>query len=54
MENLIMLMKINKKLFLQQFLPLSEAEIQGLLRPAQTNLGYFLAWLQSPAALNTA
>jgi hypothetical protein len=40
-------MKINEKLSLQQFLPLSEAEIQGLLLPAQTNLGYFLAWFQS-------
>jgi hypothetical protein len=24
-----------------------EAEIQGLLHPAQANLGYFLAWFQS-------
>jgi hypothetical protein len=32
---------------LQQFLPLSEAEIQGLLHPAEVNLGYFLAWFQS-------
>jgi hypothetical protein len=32
---------------LQQFLPLSEAEIQGLLHPAQDNLDYFLAWFQS-------
>jgi hypothetical protein len=31
---------------LQQFLPLSEAEIQGL-HPAQAKLGYFLAWFQS-------
>jgi hypothetical protein len=37
-----MLMKINKKISLQQFLPLSEAEIQGLLHPAEANLGYFL------------
>jgi hypothetical protein len=24
-----------------------EAEIQGLLHPAEANLGYFLAWFQS-------
>jgi hypothetical protein len=36
-------MKISKKIPLQQFLPLSEAEIQGLLHSAQVNLGYFLA-----------
>jgi hypothetical protein len=43
-----MLMKINKKkISLQQLLPLSEAEIQGLLRPAQANLEYFLVWFQS-------
>jgi hypothetical protein len=36
-------MKINKKISLQQFLPMSEAEIRGLLHSAQTNLGYFLA-----------
>jgi hypothetical protein len=35
-------MKINK-VSLQQFLPLSEAEIQGLFQPAQASLGYFLA-----------
>jgi hypothetical protein len=49
MKTLIMqvvLMKIvNKKISLQQFLSLSESEIQGLLHPAQ--LGYFLAWFQS-------
>jgi hypothetical protein len=39
--------KMNKKLSLQQFLPLSEVEIHGLLHPAQVNLGYFLAWFQS-------
>jgi hypothetical protein len=38
-------MKINEKKSLQQFLPVSEAEIQGLLH--QANLGYFLAWFQS-------
>jgi hypothetical protein len=26
---------------------LSEAEIQGLLHPAQVNLGYFLKWFQA-------
>jgi hypothetical protein len=31
---------------LQQFLPMSEAEIQGLPHPAQANLGYFV-WFQS-------
>jgi hypothetical protein len=36
-----------KKLSLQQFLPLSEAEIYGILRPTQASLGYFLAWFQS-------
>jgi hypothetical protein len=41
-----MLTRINKKISLQQFLPLSEAEIQGLLHPAEANLGYFLAWYQ--------
>jgi hypothetical protein len=40
-------MKINKKISLQQFLHFSEAEIQGLLHPAQANLGYFLTWYQS-------
>jgi hypothetical protein len=50
MENVIIwmvLMKISKEISLQQFLPLSEAEIQGLLHPAQASLGYFLAWFQS-------
>jgi hypothetical protein len=47
-------MKINKeKLSLQQFLPLPEAEMQGLLHPAESNLGYVLQWSVSPAALNT-
>jgi hypothetical protein len=40
------MMKVKKKT-LQKFLPLSEAEIQGLLRPTQINLGYSLAWFQS-------
>jgi hypothetical protein len=40
-------MKINKTIPLQQFIPLSEVEIEGLLRPAQASLGYFLAWFQS-------
>jgi hypothetical protein len=35
------------KISLQQFLPLSETEIQGLLNPAEANLWYFLAWFQS-------
>jgi hypothetical protein len=35
-------MKINKKKSLQQFLPLSEAEIQGLLHPAHPVLDIFL------------
>jgi hypothetical protein len=39
-------MKINKK-SLQQILPLSEAEIPGLLHPAEANLRYFLSWFQS-------
>jgi hypothetical protein len=46
MENLIIYivqMKINKKISLHQFLPVSEAEIQGLLHPAEAILGYFLA-----------
>jgi hypothetical protein len=38
----VMLMKINNRISLQQFLPLSEAETQGLLHPAEANLGYFL------------
>jgi hypothetical protein len=45
MEKLIiyvLLMKIKKI-----FLPLSEAAIQGLLHPAQANLGYLLVWFQS-------
>jgi hypothetical protein len=36
-----------KKISLQQFFRLSETEIQGLVHPAQANLGYFLAWFQS-------
>jgi hypothetical protein len=43
----VMLMKINKKISLQEFLPRSEAEIQGLLHSAEANLGYFLAWFES-------
>jgi hypothetical protein len=35
---------------LQQFLPLSEAQIQGLLHPAEANLGVVSV---SPAVLNT-
>jgi hypothetical protein len=40
-------MKINNEISLQHFFPMSEAEIQGLLHPAEANLGYFLAWFQS-------
>jgi hypothetical protein len=40
-------MKINNKISLQKFLPLSEVKIQDLLHPAQANLGYFLALFQS-------
>jgi hypothetical protein len=44
-------MKINKKLsFYSLYLKTikgQEAEIQGLLHPAQANLGHFLAWFQS-------
>jgi hypothetical protein len=36
-----------KILPLQKCLPLSEAEIQGLLHPGDANRGYFLAWFQS-------
>jgi hypothetical protein len=36
-----------EKISLQQFVPLSETEIQDLLHPAQFNFGYFLAWFQS-------
>jgi hypothetical protein len=39
-------MKINKEISLQKFLPLSEVEIQALLHPSYTNLGYFLIWFQ--------
>jgi hypothetical protein len=39
-------MKINEKTSLQQFLRLSEAEIQAILHPAQENLEYFVAWFQ--------
>jgi hypothetical protein len=42
-------MKINKKISLQQFLPLSEAEIQGLLHPVQASL----AWFQPPQLPST-
>jgi hypothetical protein len=36
-----------KKKSLQQFLPVSETEIQGLLHPAKVNLGYCLVRFQS-------
>jgi hypothetical protein len=57
MENLVIyvvLMEIIKIISLQQFLPLSGAEIWGPLHPAEVSLGYFLAWSVSPVALNTA
>jgi hypothetical protein len=38
-------MKIN--IITAAILPLPEAEILGLLHPAQANVGYFLAWFQS-------
>jgi hypothetical protein len=50
MENLIiqvMLMKINERILLQQFLHLSEAEIQGFLHAAKVSRGYYLAWFPS-------
>jgi hypothetical protein len=43
-------MKINKKITLEGHLNTvkrQEAEIQGLLHPAEANLGYFLVWFQS-------
>jgi hypothetical protein len=39
--------KIDTKMLLQQFLPLSEAEIQDLLHPAQAIFGFFFARFQS-------
>jgi hypothetical protein len=44
---------MTKKISVQQFFPLSEVEMQGLLHPAETNLGYFLAWFQSPQLPST-
>jgi hypothetical protein len=46
-------MKINKNRSLQQFLPLSEAEIRDLLHPSQANLRYFLTWFHSRQLLST-
>lgn len=40
-------MKVNKKISLQKFLTVSEADIQSLLHPNQASPGYFLVWLQS-------
>jgi hypothetical protein len=40
----------DKKKYQQQFPPLSEAEIQGLLHPAQASLGYFLSAAPFPCA----
>jgi hypothetical protein len=39
-------MKINKKYHCSNLF-LCQAEIQGLFRPAEANLGCFLAWFQS-------
>jgi hypothetical protein len=50
MENLVIqvvMTEIKKNISLQQFLPLPEGEIQGLLHPAEASVGYFLAWFQS-------
>jgi hypothetical protein len=53
MENVIIqvvLKKIYKNITVQPLfktIERQEAEIQGLLRPAEANLGYFLAWFQS-------
>jgi hypothetical protein len=38
--------QINTKYRCNNFF-LSEAEIQGLLHPAEANFGYFLVWFQS-------
>jgi hypothetical protein len=47
-------MKINKNISPQQFLPVLEAEIWGLLLPAQANLWIFTCAVSvSPAALST-
>jgi hypothetical protein len=46
-------MKIDKEISLQQFIPLSEVEIQVLLHPAQANLDIFLCGfsLQLPSTV---
>jgi hypothetical protein len=41
-------MKINMKISLQQFLPLLETEIQGLLHPAQANLVFWFQFSSCP------
>jgi hypothetical protein len=41
------LKKRKEKYYCSKFLPLSEAEIQGILPPAKANLGHFLALFQS-------
>jgi hypothetical protein len=56
MKNLMLCvvpMEIQYKISLQQFHPPSEAEIHGLLHPAETNPGYFFAWFQSPQQLES-
>jgi hypothetical protein len=40
-------METNTNISLQQFIPLSEAEIQGFLHTTQDSLEYFFAWFQS-------
>jgi hypothetical protein len=42
-----------QQISLQQFLPQSQGEIQGLLHPIPANLGYFLAWFRSLQLLST-
>jgi hypothetical protein len=54
MENVIkqiVLIRMNKTISLQQFIPLSEAEIQGLLHPAKPIFSCVVS--VSPAALST-
>jgi hypothetical protein len=50
----VVLIKINTKIPLQQFLPLLEAEIQRLLHPAQANFFIFSCTVSdSTASLTT-
>lgn len=43
-------MKINTEISMQQLLRLSEAEIHGLLYPAEANLGYALSAVLLPSS----